>query len=75
MRNIPIYQVDSGVPIPQERLEQLPLEKLEVGESFLFPLAKRRSVQTVASRMKKEKGKEFTVRKMDENNARIWRTK
>lgn len=75
MTNIPVYQIDSGVPIPEEKYTRVPLEQLEVSDSIQFPISKRRSVASLASRLKKETGKEFTVKKMDERNCRIWRTK
>ena len=68
---INIYTVDSGVPVPEPI--HMPLARLEIGESFVFDIAKRNSVQTVASRIKKEKGMEFTIHKIDEQTARIWR--
>lgn len=75
MKNIPVYSVDTGVPVPTDRSKQLPLNVLEVGESFLFPLDERNRVQTFASRLKSRRGKEFTIRKQDENTARVWRIK
>lgn len=71
--NIPVYNIDSGVPVPDD--SHVPIEQLKVGESILFPLEKRPSVQTSASRMKHNDGWEFRVKKMDEENARVWRTK
>lgn len=73
MKKIPVYNIDTGVPIP--KIVSMPLQSLEVGESFLFPLDMRRSVQTIASRTKRLTGKEYTVKKMDDNVARIWRKK
>lgn len=70
-KNIPVYTVDSGVPPPDAK--HVPLESLEVGDSMLFPLARRNTVQTLASRIKSKSGKEFTIKKIDENTARIWR--
>lgn len=72
-KNIPVYQVEDDVPIPVKI--STPLERLAVGESFSFPLDKRRSIQTQASALKKRDDKEFTVRKVDDEVARVWRTK
>lgn len=75
MVHIPVdVKVDEGVPIPVQRIS-VPLDSLEVGQSFEFPLAKRSSVQSLASRLKKSTGKTFTVRTIDQNKARVWRTK
>lgn len=73
MRKIDIVTIDTGVPVPIRA--NYPLEDLKVGESFLFPLKKRSSVQSLASRLKADEGREFTVKKVDEDNCRVWRTK
>lgn len=70
MKQIGVYQIDSGVPVPGTKA---PLDQLKVGESFVIPIDRRRSVATVASRMKHETGKSFTIRKIDDENIRIWR--
>lgn len=70
---IPVYTIDTGVPV-KDRNTSPPLMQLEVGQSVLFPLQKRMSVQTTASKIKKETGKKFVIRKMDDDNARVWRT-
>lgn len=71
-KTINVYSIDSGVPIPESR--GVPLARLEVGESFLFPLSKRASIQTQVSKIKRETDKDFVVKKMDEETARVWRT-
>lgn len=70
--NIEVYQIDSSTPLPPER-GQLPLDQLEVGESFLFPLEERKKVQSLASNIKARNGKLFTVRKQDDLIGRVWR--
>jgi hypothetical protein len=72
-RQIPVVTIDTAVPIPGRA--SYPLEALKVGESFLFPVSKRTSVQSRVSRLKREQGLEFTVKKMDNDNCRVWRTK
>lgn len=71
-KDIPVYSIESGVQIPQGLP---PLRLMGVDDSIVFPLGKRSSVQTFASKLKREEGKEFVVKKLDDNNARIWRTK
>lgn len=73
MSKIPIVTIDSGVPTPARA--HYPIEQLKVGESFLFPANKRASVQARASRIKADTGREYTVKKMDKDNCRIWRIK
>ena len=73
--NIQINQIDSEIPVPVERINTIPLNTLKVGQSFTLPIDKRPSVQTKASKLKAETDKVFTIRKVDENNIRIWRTK
>lgn len=73
MSKVDVVTIDTGVPVPARA--HYPLEDLKVGESFLFPLKKRSSVQSLASRLKADEGREFTVKKMDADNCRVWRTK
>lgn len=75
VEHVPVdVKIDEGVPIPVQRIS-VPLDTLEVGQSVEFPIAKRSSVQSLASRLKKSTGKTFTVRTVDEEKARVWRTK
>lgn len=70
------FRIDSDIPIPKPiETPTVPLEDLKVGESILFDLELRSKVQMSATRLKQSTGMEFTVRKIDENNARVWRTK
>lgn len=78
-KSIGVYVVESGVAVPDAgaswQYSLPPLSVLDVGESVLFPIKLRRSVQTTVSRIKKANGREFVVRKVDAENARVWRTK
>lgn len=73
MSKIDVYNIEKDVPIPEQK--GVPIEKLEVGESLTFDEAKRNSVQTKASTLKAKEYKEFTVRSIEGNQCRIWRTK
>lgn len=77
-RKIPVYQIDSDVPIPDEeekiRRQALPLESLDIGESFVFPSEYRRYVQSKASVLKRRKGLGYTIRQEQEGACRVWRT-
>lgn len=76
MSKVPIYTIDSGVPAPNDGVptrERVPIGQLEVGESILFPKELRPAVIGLAHRLKKSESKKFTVKKMDDNNSRVWR--
>lgn len=79
MPDIEIYKIEDDVPLPEPIPERnpAPLNKLKVKESLLFPAEERSKVQQMASRLKKEKGKEFTVRVVpgEGNYCRVWRIK
>lgn len=70
---IEVYQIESNVPMPDKGTSLPPIRKLEVGESILFPLVKRNTVQSLASRVKRETGRKFKVQKQDDKTARVWR--
>lgn len=72
-KQIEVYQIDTGVPLPGTALP--PIRQLAVGESILFPLNKRNTVQSLASRLKKETGREFKIQKQSDEAARVWRIK
>lgn len=67
--------IENEVPIPIKRSAQVPLRELEVGQSVVFPLEHRPNIQSMASRTKRETGKAFTIKKLSEIEARIWRIK
>lgn len=76
MPKISVYNIDSGVPVPDtgpKTRDRVPVHLLEVGDSILFPLKLRRAVTSIAQRLKESEGKRFTIKKMDDKNARIWR--
>lgn len=68
------YTVDTGVPVPV-RTMAVPVGELGVGESVLFPIEKRPTVQSRASKLKKSRGMEFTIKKVSDTECRVWRTK
>lgn len=72
-KKIPVTSIDTGIPVPERAT--YPLNELKVGESFLFPVKKRGSVQTRVSSIKSISDKDFTIKKMDEETCRVWRTK
>lgn len=71
MKKIDVYQIESNVEIPKDT--SVPLSALEAGDSMLFPLEKRASVQTSASILKRTQGKTFKVKRVSEDRGRVWR--
>lgn len=72
MKNIPVYAIDRGIPVPYMQ-GNTPLHVLEIGESFVFSMADRPNLQSAASQLKRKTGKTFTIRKQDQATGRIWR--
>lgn len=75
MSKISVNKIESSVPIPVRRGSVVPIRELKVGHSVRFPLDLRPNVQSLASRIKKNEGKEFTVSKISDTECRVWRTK
>lgn len=65
--------IDKNVPIPTINAKHPSILKLEVGDSFSFDITKRATIQSMASVVKKKTGRNFTVKKIDEDSGRIWR--
>lgn len=69
-----VVPVDSTkVPIPEQILKY-PLSTMDVGDSFTVDIKERKNVSSRASRLGTKTGKKFTVRKIDDNTLRVWRT-
>lgn len=68
---VSVTNIEDSVPIPVRK--GLPLKDLEVGQSVVFPRLDRASVQSRASVIKRETGKTFTIKKLDDDTCRIWR--
>lgn len=75
MRDISVSVIEDSVPIPVRVEEAIPIRELKVGQSVAFDLDKRSYVQSVASRLKRTRGMEYTVRKTSPSQCRIWRVK
>lgn len=70
--------MDKNIPIPEPRksvLKEYKIDLLEVGESVLVPVKERKRLQPAVSQQKTKHDKSYTVRKVDDNNMRVWRTK
>lgn len=71
-------KIEKNVPIPSNRLNLLDEYKLldmGVDESVKFPIEYRSQMSVIASQQKKRRGREFTIRKINDNFCRIWRVK
>lgn len=70
-----MFLIEEDVPIPDKPTFTAQMIALEVGESFVFPKSKRASVQSIASKIKTDGKKEFTIRVLDDDTCRVWRQK
>lgn len=74
-KTIPVeYTIDKGVPV-RVTSSKYPLEELEVGDSFVVPKEKRRSVATRMTLVKNATGREFLSRSVSDTEVRVWRIK
>ncbi len=73
--------IDKHIPIPARRIyaEDFPLDKMKIGDSFVFELLHHQQLSQAISHHHKRKGtKRFTTRKLLENNKwiiRCWRVR
>jgi hypothetical protein len=70
------YAIEKNVPLPPSRRkgkERFPLNRLEVGESFVVQKHEVFAARNAAHRLNKKTGKVFTSRAI-ENGYRVWRT-
>ena len=70
-----ILQIEKDVPVPEKmraRMNGLAgvLRSMEVGDSFLWPKARRNSLAATMARLKP---RVFTSRSVDDENVRVWR--
>lgn len=71
------YVIEQGVPMPSKmagRGHKYPFQQMEVGDSFLAPLADRSRISSRATITGKRNGLAFSVRKVGSEQIRIWRT-
>ena len=67
-------KIEHDIPLPDKTARTL-ISQLRPGESVLLNLADRPYVQSNASRRKRKFGEEYTVRKINEAQIRVWRVK
>ncbi len=72
------YKIEKNIPIPKKKFSQFPIDKMEIGDSFLAHDEKDRKKQaTIATGLRnwinrKKNNWKFTVRQVDEG-IRVWR--
>lgn len=71
-KKIPVITIDTGVPIPDTG--SYPFSRLEVGHSFVAPIDMRTNISSAATQYGKRTGTKFTIRKIDKDNIRVWRS-
>lgn len=74
------YPIDKDVPIPKKtkgsgRRTVYPLDKMELGDSFVVPLEQRKDLSVRIRYQAKKTGRAFTTRKISDTSVRVWRTK
>ncbi len=68
--------IDKNIPIPLKsgRLSKWPLDRMDIGDSFLFDVIDRNNVAYATSLYKRKNlGTNFTKRRVSDTQYRIWR--
>lgn len=73
-------KIEKNVPLPDNDRRPgpetiYPLREMEINDSFVLPIHLRDSVSSIATRLKSKSGLAFTIRKIDADTVRVWRTK
>lgn len=72
-------KIEKGVPLPRRpRMPKLPLESMEIGDSFAAPEEGELAIQALrqrVSRFSARSQKRFSVMKVDDNTHRVYRVK
>ena len=76
----PEFKIEKDIPIPLRLREQMPLDEMEVGDSFFVTTPENKTQQqhriVISNNVKyysRITGKHFTVRNAD-SGVRVWRT-
>ena len=71
-----MYAIEKDVPISSTvgRPPKYPLRAMQPGDSFFVPLGDRKSISVSVSRIAKETGAIYRVRRVD-GGVRVWRVK
>lgn len=69
-----MFLIEEDVPIPEQNtLSKGQLLEMNVGDSIAFPKSWRNKIQSKVTRLKQE-GMNYTIRVVDADTCRIWRT-
>ena len=69
-----MFLIEEDVPMPEKQtLSKAQLLDMKVGDSIAFPKEWRSKIQSKATRLKQE-SREYTIRVVDADTCRIWRT-
>lgn len=72
-----MIEVEKNVPVPEGGRSSVkyPFKTMEVGDSFTVEAGKEMSVRSSATYYKKiQPGAQYTIRRMEDNTLRVWRT-
>lgn len=69
------YKIEKNIETPASVGNKYPFGEMEVGDSFKFPKSEIYKIRTAASFYGKRKNKKFTVRKINNEEFRVWRIK
>lgn len=68
------YYISHGVELPPEYAgPEYPFDRMEPGDSFVFPYEKRSSVQTLCSLQKRKFDRTYRVQRINQHECRCWR--
>jgi len=73
-----MFEIEKNVPVQPKyfgRGISYPLQNMEIGDSFLAPITKLKSLYAWCSNYGKKHGKKFTVRTVSPDEVRVWRIK
>ena len=65
-------KIDKGIPL-FKKTPPWPFSQMEVGDSFIIPNERHRTLTSVASLYRRVHQKKFSVRKTDNGDYRCWR--
>lgn len=72
------YKIQKGFQAPRRSKHDnhpLPLEQLEIGDSFVMPQSRYGTYLNKKRVMYQEFGRDFTTRKVTQDTRRVWRIK
>lgn len=68
-----MYKIQQGKPLPPKGRDKYGLQKMDIGDSFEFPIEGRPLVGAATQYAKRKYGLHFTIREIDAKTAGCWR--